>query len=105
MVTDCGTFNELQIAKWTMFASLLMTIILVLGMYALHKIWNKRRDAKDAADIASELMPVFRATNTRHLKRLLNSGDPTDGIDITEVENIEFLDRTDFNIRSFRYPL
>ncbi|KAF7560364.1 hypothetical protein G7046_g3780 [Stylonectria norvegica] len=65
-------------AKYTMLAFLIFTAILIGCMGLLHKIWNTRRDKRDAAEpeVAQQ-----------------------------HVENEEFLDHTDFQLRSFRYPL
>ncbi|KAH7137833.1 permease of the major facilitator superfamily [Dactylonectria macrodidyma] len=65
-------------AKYTMLAFLIFTAVLIGCMGLLHKTWNNNRDKKDATD----------------------PEDPQ-----AHVENEEFLDITDFQIRSFRYPL
>ncbi|VUC22936.1 unnamed protein product [Clonostachys rosea] len=74
---------QLGPAKYTMLAFLVFGAILLLVLYAYHKYMNYTRDKQDAEDERS----------------------PTDGIVHEVIENEEFLDRTDHQIRSFRYPL
>ncbi|KAH8668911.1 permease of the major facilitator superfamily [Xylariales sp. PMI_506] len=66
------------IAKYTMLAFLIFTAILITALALLHKTWNAQRDKKEAADLE----------------------DPA-----VHFENEEFADLTDFQLRSFRYPL
>ncbi|KPI43104.1 putative transporter [Cyphellophora attinorum] len=67
---------DYPIAKYTMLAFLVLTAILLSSYGGLHYIWNKRRDARARVE-----------------------GEET------HMENEEFADLTDFNIKSFRYPL
>ncbi|EOO02172.1 putative mfs allantoate transporter protein [Phaeoacremonium minimum UCRPA7] len=65
-------------AKYTMLAFLVFGLFLMASWGVIHKIWNTQRDKRDASE-------------------------PQDAADV--IENEEFLDKTDFNIKSFRYPL
>ncbi|KAK9771617.1 putative Major facilitator superfamily (MFS) profile domain-containing protein [Seiridium cardinale] len=65
-------------AKYTMLAFLAFTALLLASLGFLHKLWNARRDKKDTSD----------------------AEDPA-----THFTNEEFADLTDFQLRSFRYPL
>ncbi|KAM0752592.1 MFS general substrate transporter [Meredithblackwellia eburnea MCA 4105] len=67
-------------SKYIMLAFIVFTGVLLLCFEGLHYYWNRQADARDAADAAA-------------------------GIVHEKIENEEFLDRTDFQIRSFRYPL
>ncbi|GAM44126.1 hypothetical protein TCE0_060r19500 [Talaromyces pinophilus] len=64
-------------AKYTMLAFLLFTALLIAIYGTLHKIWNKRRDKRDALE-----------PSVSH-----------------HIENEEFIDITDFELKSFRYPV
>ncbi|KAH7035965.1 permease of the major facilitator superfamily [Microdochium trichocladiopsis] len=63
------------VAKYTMLAFLVFTAILLAAMGLLHRFWNSRRDKEQ------------------------------DNLPTEHVENEEFADLTDFQLRSFRYPL
>lgn len=63
-------------AKYTMLAFLVLTAVLLSAYGLIHKLWNTRRDKRAEAE----------------------------GED-THVENEEFADLTDFQLKSFRYPL
>ncbi|KAL2833707.1 major facilitator superfamily domain-containing protein [Aspergillus cavernicola] len=67
-------------AKYTMLAFFVFGTLLFLSMGALHLVWNKQRERKEAQDAQ-------------------------DGIVHEVIENEEFLDKTDVNIKSFVYPL
>lgn len=67
---------DYYIAKYTMLAFLVLTAILLIIYGMLHKLWNTRRDKRAAVE--GEEM---------------------------HVENVEFADLTDFQLKSFRYPL
>lgn len=80
-----------------MLAFLLFNALLITTYGMLHKIWNKRRDKRDTlepggfdqiiiyCDIRAD--SLFDKGVSRH------------------VENEEFIDITDFKLRSFRYPV
>ncbi|RFU30475.1 hypothetical protein B7463_g5877, partial [Scytalidium lignicola] len=65
-------------AKYTMLAFLIFTAILIAIYGMIHKIWNTRRDKRDAIQPEGTIL---------------------------HFENEEFADITDFKMRSFRYPL
>ncbi|RDW87916.1 hypothetical protein BP5796_03610 [Coleophoma crateriformis] len=67
-------------AKYTMLAFLIFTCILLGTLGFLHLQWNKKRDEQDALDAQN-------------------------GVIHETIENEEFADLTDFEMRSFRYPL
>ncbi|KKK21935.1 hypothetical protein P175DRAFT_0529322 [Aspergillus ochraceoroseus IBT 24754] len=68
------------IAKYTMLAFIVMSIILIAVTGSLHKYWNIKRDRMDTLDAQQ---------GTKH----------------EQAENEEFMDLTDFQQRSFRYPV
>ncbi|KAF7555689.1 hypothetical protein G7Z17_g2002 [Cylindrodendrum hubeiense] len=68
------------IAKYTMLAFLILCFILFGVMGLIHTHWNKKRDRQDALDAQN-------------------------GVVHETIENEEFADLTDFQIRSFRYPV
>ncbi|KAF7514887.1 hypothetical protein G7054_g14914 [Neopestalotiopsis clavispora] len=82
-------------AKYTMLAFLAFTALLIALIGSIHMVWNKRRDAKDASD-AESLLPPSRLH--RH------STDRAPDIP-AYIENEEFEDLTDFEMKSFRYPV
>lgn len=91
----------------TMFAFILFGAFTLAGWGLLHRTWNKRRDALDAHDAASA--STIHSTCT-YLLVHYSSADvlvhcSADGIVHEKIENEEFADRTDFQIRSFRYAL
>lgn len=63
-----------------MLSFLVFCIVLLATTGSLHWYWNRQRDLRDEKDRAS-------------------------GITHTAIENEEFLDMTDFQLRSFRYPV
>ncbi|KIX03823.1 uncharacterized protein Z518_07376 [Rhinocladiella mackenziei CBS 650.93] len=65
-------------AKYTMLAFLIFTAILIVALGSIHKMWNVRRDKREALEPEGS---------------------------VPHIENEEFADLTDFKIRSFRYPL
>ncbi|KAF3062064.1 hypothetical protein GL218_03970 [Daldinia childiae] len=71
---------EYLIAKYTMLVSLLIAIGLLASLGLIHKRWNDQRDKQDALDAQNGVMHEV-------------------------IENEEFADLTDFQMRSFRYPL
>jgi MFS transporter, ACS family, allantoate permease len=91
---------SLQTAKYTMFAFLIFTAILLATMGLIHWSWNKKRDRQDALD-AQSMSSLGVATTFR----ILTSISLADGVVHQQVENEEFADLTDWQIRSFRYPL
>lgn len=64
-----------------MLAFILLTWILLAGWGLLHRHWNNAREAK------------------------LYSEEATLGDGQSAIENVEFADLTDKQLRSFRYPL
>ena len=64
------------VAKYTMLAFLIFTALLLACYGVLHRVWNTRRDKRAAVE-----------------------GEER------QVENEEFADLTDFQLKSFRYPL
>jgi MFS transporter, ACS family, allantoate permease len=85
---------DYPIAKYTMLAFLVLTAILLVGYGSLHMIWNKRRDAK--ARVEGKFLP-FSMIRGRH-------ANPRAGEE-PHMENEEFNDLTDFQVKAFRYPL
>jgi ACS family allantoate permease-like MFS transporter len=79
-----------------MLAFLVLTAILIATMGVIHKSWNARRDKKDATNPEGKLNPMC---NICFIGRLTCT-DPS-----AHFENEEFADMTDFQLRSFRYPL
>ncbi|KAK5116841.1 hypothetical protein LTR85_009101 [Meristemomyces frigidus] len=67
-------------AKFTMLAFLIFTLILLISIGLIHARWNRKRDRQDELDLQN-------------------------GVVHAHVENEEFADITDFNLRSFRYPV
>ncbi|KAF9893445.1 hypothetical protein FE257_010757 [Aspergillus nanangensis] len=67
-------------AKYTMLGFLIFTIMLFVSLGFIHWYWNSRRDKREALDTQN-------------------------GIPHEHVDNEEFADLTDFQLRSFRYPL
>jgi len=67
-------------AKYTMLAFLIFNAVLLASIGITHMIWNKKRDKQDALDAQN-------------------------GVVHPHVENEEFADLTDFQMRSFRYPV
>ncbi|KAI2861242.1 hypothetical protein CBS63078_7960 [Aspergillus niger] len=67
-------------AKFTMLAFLVFTAILLASIGILHRHWNYKRDRQDALDAQRQIVRE-------------------------RVVNEEFADLTDFQLRSFRYPL
>nr|XP_001395707.2 vitamin H transporter [Aspergillus niger CBS 513.88] len=67
-------------AKFTMLAFLVFTAILLASIGILHRHWNHKRDRQDALDAQRQIVREH-------------------------VVNEEFADLTDFQLRSFRYPL
>ncbi|KAF2642453.1 permease of the major facilitator superfamily [Massarina eburnea CBS 473.64] len=67
-------------AKYTMLAFLILTMVLITSMGMIHWLWNKKRDKQAALDMQNGVVHVT-------------------------IENEEFADLTDFQIRSFRYPI
>ncbi|RAH58935.1 MFS general substrate transporter [Aspergillus piperis CBS 112811] len=67
-------------AKFTMLAFLVCTAILLASMGIIHWHWNRKRDRQDALDAQRQIVRE-------------------------SVINEEFADLTDFQLRSFRYPL
>ncbi|KAL4783700.1 major facilitator superfamily domain-containing protein [Aspergillus varians] len=65
-------------AKYTTLAFLLFTAILIAVYGTLHAVWNRQRDRADAVQ---------------------------PGNAITDIDNEEFVDLTDFQLKSFRYPV
>ncbi|GKZ27094.1 hypothetical protein AbraIFM66951_008082 [Aspergillus brasiliensis] len=83
----CGpqTFREDEAphyytAKFTMLAFLICTAILIATIGGIHWYWNRQRDRQDALDAQRSIVHEH-------------------------VANEEFADLTDFQLRSFRYPL
>ena len=78
-----------------MLAFLAFTALLIALIGSIHMVWNKRRDAKDASDAESLSPPSV-------LHRYSTDRAP----DIPAyIENEEFEDLTDFEMKSFRYPV
>ncbi|KAH8898697.1 MFS general substrate transporter [Thozetella sp. PMI_491] len=67
-------------AKYTMLAFLLITMVLLASIGLLHMYWNKQRDRQDALDAQN-------------------------GIEHIAIDNEEFADLTDFQLKSMRYPV
>ncbi|KAH7362801.1 major facilitator superfamily domain-containing protein [Plectosphaerella cucumerina] len=67
-------------AKYTMLAFLVLCLFLVGAIGSLHWYWNRKRDRQDALDAQN-------------------------GVFYETTENEEFADLTDFQVRSFRYPI
>jgi hypothetical protein len=81
-----------------MLAFLLFTILLLAFTGLLHKFWNKKRDKQEAIDAQS--MWLFFLLLSLKLMIIF-----PDGVVHEKVENEEFADLTDFQLRSFRYPI
>lgn len=63
-----------------MLGSLIFALLLLASYGLIHRLWNAKRDKQDELDAQN-------------------------GIIREHFENEEFADLTDFQLRSFRYPL
>lgn len=81
-----------------MLAFLILCILLLASMGTLHWYWNRKRDLQDQQDRDSEY-------SSNCFLQKLTSCSFTDGVPHVVVENEEFSDKTDFQLRSFRYPI
>lgn len=80
-----------------MLAFLLFTALLIAIYGMLHKIWNKRRDERDALEPGMYYRISY--TNGIRTDSVLDTGMSQ------HIENEEFIDITDFELKSFRYPV
>ncbi|KAI2602046.1 major facilitator superfamily domain-containing protein [Hypoxylon sp. NC1633] len=67
-------------AKYTMLAFLILCVVLFASWGIIHRYWNHKRDKQDAIDAQNGVVHVH-------------------------IENEEFADLTDWQLKSFRYPL
>ncbi len=81
-----------------MLAFLIFNAGLLASIGIIHMYWNKKRDKQDALDAQSRRV---------YLEDLLMFADVNfpDGVIHPHVENEEFADLTDFQLRGFRYPI
>jgi ACS family allantoate permease-like MFS transporter len=82
-----------------MLAFLIFTIFLLASLGYIHHYWNTKRNKQDALDLQSKFIDCALSINRRLIKMA------TDGVVHERVENEEFADLTDFQLRSFRYPV
>ncbi len=80
-----------------MLAFLVFSIFLIGLIGLLPQIWNTRRDKKAASD-AQSMSNYPTAID-------LTNPSGVGGIPTTIVANEEFIDLTDFQLKSFRYPV
>jgi len=71
---------QYYVAKFIMLGFIVCSALVVIAIWATHKIWNAQRDRQDAEDLKN-------------------------GIVHQKAANSEFLDLTDNQQRDFRYPL
>ncbi len=92
-----------QTAKYTMLAFLIFTGILISIMGLIHRAWNVGNDKRDALDPEGMLILLSVRLSSRRCyftdKYSLLPGAAR------HIENEEFADLTDFQLRSFRYPI
>lgn len=81
-----------------MLAFLAFTALLIALIGSIHMVWNKRRDAKDASD-ASDAESLSPPSGLHRYSTDRAPDTPA------YIENEEFEDRTDFEMKSFRYPI